>query len=756
MILGNWKVNALCILFAVYLCSCTVCEPQTGIPLVVRFTVDGMEADMGTKSQDMAESALRDINLYIVNELGHVVSWGYYLYGSGITADIYDGMDYKLYAVANAGRPLVAKDVAGIESLSFRVAGGDMLSGSGGYVLMSGMLPLQRLSGGSSVTVPLERCAAKVLLKCDFSALNSDVEINVSSVRLRNIPAGVNIFGKNRIVSPEGAVDGETFANPSAALLSGGIPFYLFENMQGNLQPGNVEQSGKVWPDGSLNSQICSYVEMTATYSSPRKAGGILYRFYLGKDMVSNYDVERNVQYNITVSFKGDGAVGENSWRVDNSGIKDVIPPDISFSQTERVMYDLEEGLLLFSKLQPADAIVEASSSNASVLQVLDASASGVKIKALAPGEAVVTARTGGVSTACRIRVEKLRIVPKQGAVVLYNHFYTDILYTVLPEHASSLEVKFATSSTSLVPGYGGIAGRVIPQYPFSADLPAAGTVTLSIAGREDVSANISVTVNPMLLMNGTIAANANMGSTAGVKGLGLSTSPRAQVNFSWVPSDGITLYGDPGSNVVVSASDNNVTFPVPNGANGRYRLKAQVVGDDGYGTNEASQPDAVKYCDISIYETIYLVGVSKTMNREKTGADPDKWTYENEVVAKWLSHPLSQLFPNGELNLNLGFVYKGVEYSDNHTEFSEVFTFTFEKGDYIEYALDAGQSVYNGTAPQYYMEYFFLEPAVSPYVQGSLADGTPFLYIYSRNFASGFSKTPSPGWDKIFEYVYP
>ena len=53
------------------------------------------------------------------------------------------------------------------------------------------------------------------------------------------------------------------------------------------------------------------------------------------------------------------------------------------------------------------------------------------------------------------------------------------------------------------------------------------------------------------------------------------------------------------------------------------------------------------------------------------------------------------------------------------------------------------------------YFAYFYLQPVVSPYINGNLAEGKPYLYIYSRNFASGFSNNVAPNWKRIFEYVY-
>ena len=69
---------------------------------------------------------------------------------------------------------------------------------------------------------------------------------------------------------------------------------------------------------------------------------------------------------------------------------------------------------------------------------------------------------------------------------------------------------------------------------------------------------------------------------------------------------------------------------------------------------------------------------------------------------------------------------------------------------------MDEGSFVYKGTPPKCYYQYFFLQPASSPYIEGSLPDNSPYIYICSRNFASGFGKDDAPGWSTVFEYIYP
>ena len=334
--------------------------------------------------------------------------------------------------------------------------------------------------------------------------------------------------------------------------------------------------------------------------------------------------------------------------------------------------------------------------------------------------------------------------------------FREDLEYAIYPAWAAKdFTLEMETGNSSLVAGYEGIAERVIPQFAADASLPANATITMWLGGRKDVSAQVAATIKPMLAMTGSMKVNANMGNEAAVRDLGLDMHPRAQVAFNWTPADGKKYYGKPADgDVEIDVPGNRIIFPIPNASNGLYQLAANVIGDDGYGASGES--DAVRHCDIVVYETVYLVGISKTVDRNRAEGENDTWIYENEIVAKWLAHPNSYMYPNGEIALSLPFSYKGVTYAESHTGVTEEFTFTFEKGEKLKMALDSEEATYNGTAPKYYLEYFRLEPSGSAYIEGNPATKEPYLYIYSRNFASGFSSSASPDWKKIFEIIYP
>lgn len=724
---------------------CRVSDPVQDVRSVkIEFALQGLEC---TKAID--DDLIDNVNIYLVDSRGYVHSHHYLENPGNIEIGFYAGQTYTMYVLANVGKAANVKNVEDILSLEH---GG--WSSVAGCVPMSGLYGPELLEDGETVTVPLARMVAKVVVKGDFSQLDNDVYIDVKSVRLRNVPRKSFVFNENKVDFSSDAEDGLPVYVSSLWAFINGVELYQMENLQGRLLPLNTIPSGKVFPQGSIYESVCSYVEIQAAYSSSEKEGDVVYRFYLGGDAVSDFDVYRNSQYNVTVYFKGKGGVDENGWRVDVSDLESVVPPDVEFEENSRIMYDLEESTLLFHKMEGKGEL-EVTSSDPSVVQVLGYGRNGVEVRALKPGTASVTARLGTGQATCSIDVEKLRIEPQCSSVTLYNHFYEDIEYAIFPAHASGMAVSVSSSTANVVTGYRNIPNRVIPQYSADALFPIDDKITLSLDARSDVKADVSIKVKPMLEMMPKLTVNANMGSSTMVKGLGLQCAPRAQVDFSWAPNDGVSIYGDPGSNITIDSKNGNISFPVPNAANGVYRLKAKVIGDDGYGNVEQLHVDAVKYCDISVYETIYLVGVSKTMGKERISASPLRWKYSNEVVAKWLSHPKSLLFPKGELFFDYGFVYKGNTYTDSHTEFHEEYTFTFKKGEPVRYALEDDDRIFNGEVPEYYIDYFYLQPAVSPYINGNMQEGTKYVYIYSLQFVKGFSEDPSPDWERIFDFIY-
>lgn len=441
---------------ALLLCSCAkelpvspeemVYGPKDSISISVGYALVGVQSRSGGD-----ETLIENINLYIVNELGDLVTYQYHTTVSPVQVIILKNMKYTVYAVANAGRELPATTAAEIESLIYDMEDVSGLNGNSEGMLMSGCSKQQLLTDGQSITIDLRRCISKVVVKADYSELNSDVLITVKSVQLKNVPKTVNLFSDSKISGPNGSLNGPLIQDPEVDDLRTGIIFYQYENKQGTLQPDNLDQKKKVWPDENIYSKICSYVEMQATYASSRKKGMVVYRFYLGTDMVANYDVIRNTQHTIVVNFKGDGALDENTWRVDNSDIVDLVT-SITLNPVSHKFTTLGATVQLSATILPMTANNKILTWSSSDEQVAKVDASGL-VTAIGDGSCTITATsTDGtnISANCSIEVDSkiyvTDVTVNPETIELFAGEQGVLTVTVTPPDATVPDVVWSSS----------------------------------------------------------------------------------------------------------------------------------------------------------------------------------------------------------------------------------------------------------------------------------------------------------------------
>ena len=486
------------ILFSLLLCivSCSVHEAGDRGELFygkrdsVSFSVSYALLPESTKAAEVNETLVEDVNLYLFNELGDLV---YYLYSEGsskVETSVYENMNYSLYALANAHERIYARRVEELQALSYSIADYQEMVSADGSVLMSGSLDAVRLSGRTEVTVNLTRCVAKIVLKCDFSGLNPDVEIITDEVSLRNLPLSVRPFAQSKAAEREDVSSSIIVEAPSAEAIQQGIVFYQYENMQGLLQEGNLDQTKKWWPDESLYSEICSYVEIKGHYSSSRKVGAITYRFYLGKDMVADYSVERNRQYTVVLCFNGDGAVEENTWRVDNSEIVDLVT-SVEISPESHKFTELGASLQLSATVQPLTAANKTLQWSSSDEKVATVDQSG-KVTAAGDGACTITAAsTDGtnISAECAITVDSkiyvTGIAVEPMTLSLFTGETGELKATIEPADATVPDVLWSSSDEKVATV--DQSGKVTAVAP--------GEAVITAASKDDSSKKATCTV---------------------------------------------------------------------------------------------------------------------------------------------------------------------------------------------------------------------------------------------------------------------
>ena len=220
------------------------------------------------------------------------------------------GQTYTLYALVNMGDmtaslPRLESD---LESLTYRIPsyteGAESLATRG--LPMAGTLDYP----GHGTVIPVERLLAKVTahLSCEWE------DAAIRSVRVCNL---------NRVLRPFGEAvrdedwDQQEF-DDGTGTASGTFVFYVPENRQGTI--GGIQTSREKSPDANdevrARSARLTYLETTVE-GTGTILGTIVYRSYLGRNAVTDFDILRNARYDWTLRFLPDG-LQYDDWKHDN------------------------------------------------------------------------------------------------------------------------------------------------------------------------------------------------------------------------------------------------------------------------------------------------------------------------------------------------------------------------------------------------------------------------------------------------------
>lgn len=251
--------------------------------------------------------------------------------------------------IANLGTSVSSSLVTNLTDLNnlkkTMTSGTDFLSN--GRLIMSAITDAKLInipSGSTSKTydlgiINLQRLTAKVTVVVDKKALESSTLITVRSIQLKNVPMVYNYIAPNApTTSTTTFVNGDNITvndgnlepvDPTGANLphNYATPLYMVENMQGTRAiPTNVpgEECTSSKTQIPLYPALCSYVEVICEYrttlTTGERDGLVTYRVYLGTGIGgtvwNNFDVKRNIWYQVTLTLTGRGGADEVSWRI--------------------------------------------------------------------------------------------------------------------------------------------------------------------------------------------------------------------------------------------------------------------------------------------------------------------------------------------------------------------------------------------------------------------------------------------------------
>ena len=280
------------------------------------------------------ENLIKDVNIAIYR-LG-VLHTSLFLEGKTDTELELDRGEYSVYAVGNIGEETAFPVYeAFMPRWRYRISSTADLKEKGMAFTAADTIYVNK--GGGVFTLKMNRMIARCGFRFDASALEG---MRVKSVKLRQTALDMAPFGSAGSV-PEKLEDIGDYASEMdlAALRKGEtVYFYCLENDRGELLPENKDIWGKV-PDKIPGlAEKCTFVEVTAeiSHNPAGLTGEVTYRFYLGKNTTTDFSVERNTDYTISLTTSEDG-LGRTGWMIDTSGLG--IDPLFNFNPPEMPEY---------------------------------------------------------------------------------------------------------------------------------------------------------------------------------------------------------------------------------------------------------------------------------------------------------------------------------------------------------------------------------------------------------------------------------
>lgn len=229
------------------------------------------------------------------------------------------GCVYNIYVLANAGKlPLSVSEDEFKEKCIYSI--NEISELQGRLPMAWSRTGVQVREGMGSIVVQLERLAAKVNFSLDKNVLEG---LRITSARLCQCASVVRPFrdsgGRGSYaMGPDELIDGDMATEEDLLELNSGksIGFYALENCQGILLPDNVSPACKVPEELGPVADLCTYLEVAGVFGEDSFLDGeVIYRFYLGLDACTSFDVPGNSSIDVTLQLTGTG-LREVSWRV--------------------------------------------------------------------------------------------------------------------------------------------------------------------------------------------------------------------------------------------------------------------------------------------------------------------------------------------------------------------------------------------------------------------------------------------------------
>ena len=314
---------------ALLMCSCIYEDlsdcpnyiQDIGKPVDVEFSVSSTDSTKTRSSISASETDVANLNLLVYYD-GKLEASSYIESPTSFSMSLVKGRTYNMYALANMGK--VTAPATEDHMLRYQYSISKITDIKQGLP-MCWTIEGKTISGTSpAISIILERMVSRINFNIDSSELE---DFTVTAVRLRQgalkmYPFFENGNGGSRASSPSDVGDGDWASSSDLTRLNAGgkATFYALENCQGVLLPGNKSAESKIPSEIPSSADLCTYLEMTASYSGeyegvPVSSDNVVYRFYIGNDNCSDFNVIRNNDVDISLTVTRE-RIFDESWRV--------------------------------------------------------------------------------------------------------------------------------------------------------------------------------------------------------------------------------------------------------------------------------------------------------------------------------------------------------------------------------------------------------------------------------------------------------